>query len=123
MIALDIEGTLTSKTLPDHLPKGLGRWLLQRYSPEERYWVQRPLAKELIEVLVEQKNRVLLWTVANMPTAREILKTREQLNRLYAERTGQPIEKIATDMERDRFMTAEEAREYGLIDQVLDKRG
>ena len=55
--------------------------------------------------------------------AREILKTREQLNRLYAERTGQPIEKIATDMERDRFMTAEEAREYGLIDQVLDKRG
>jgi len=55
--------------------------------------------------------------------AREMLKTREQLNRLYAERTGQPIEKIATDMERDRFMTAEEAREYGLIDQVLDKRG
>ena len=55
--------------------------------------------------------------------AREILKTREQLNRLFAERTGQPIEKIATDMERDRFMTAEEAREYGLIDQVLDKRG
>lgn len=55
--------------------------------------------------------------------AREILKTREQLNRIYAERTGQPIEKIATDMERDRFMTAEEAREYGLIDQVIDKRG
>ncbi len=55
--------------------------------------------------------------------AREILKTREQLNRIYAERTGQPIEKIATDMERDRFMTADEAREYGLIDQVIDKRG
>ncbi|MCL4739789.1 MAG: ATP-dependent Clp endopeptidase proteolytic subunit ClpP [Burkholderiaceae bacterium] len=54
--------------------------------------------------------------------AREILKTREQLNRLYAERTGQPLEKIAVDMERDRFMTAEEAREYGLIDQVIDKR-
>ena len=54
--------------------------------------------------------------------AREIIKTREQLNRLYAERTGQPIEKIAADMERDRFLTAEEAREYGLIDQVIDKR-
>jgi ATP-dependent Clp protease, protease subunit len=54
--------------------------------------------------------------------AREILKTREQLNRIYAERTGQPLDKIATDMERDRFMTAEEAKAYGLIDQVLDKR-
>jgi ATP-dependent Clp protease protease subunit len=54
--------------------------------------------------------------------AREILKTREQLNRIYADRTGQPLEKIATDMERDRFMTAEEAKEYGLIDQVIDKR-
>ena len=54
--------------------------------------------------------------------AREILKTREQLNRIYAERTGQPIEKIAADMERDRFMTAHEALDYGLIDQVIDKR-
>ena len=55
--------------------------------------------------------------------AREILKTREQLNRLYAERTGQPIEKIATDMERDRFMTAEEAREYGLVGHIIESQG
>ncbi|HSI59872.1 MAG TPA: ATP-dependent Clp endopeptidase proteolytic subunit ClpP [Ideonella sp.] len=54
--------------------------------------------------------------------AREILKTREQLNRIYAERTGQTIEKIRADMERDFFMDPVEAREYGLIDQVLDKR-
>lgn len=54
--------------------------------------------------------------------AREILKTREQLNRLYAERTGQPIERITADMERDRFMNPVEALEYGLIDQVIDKR-
>jgi len=54
--------------------------------------------------------------------AREILKTREQLNRLYAERTGQPIERITADMERDRFMNPVEAQEYGLIDQVIDKR-
>jgi ATP-dependent Clp protease protease subunit len=54
--------------------------------------------------------------------AREILKTREQLNRLYAERTGQPVERIAADMERDRFMTPPEALDYGLIDQVIDKR-
>jgi ATP-dependent Clp protease protease subunit len=54
--------------------------------------------------------------------AREILKTREQLNRIYAERTGQPLERIAADMERDRWMSPTEAKEYGLIDQVLDKR-
>jgi ATP-dependent Clp protease, protease subunit len=51
--------------------------------------------------------------------AREILKTREQLNRIYAERTGQTIEKIRNDMERDFFMDPEESKAYGLIDQVL----
>ena len=54
--------------------------------------------------------------------AREILKTREQLNRIYAERTGQSVEKIAADMERDYWMSPAEAKDYGLIDQVLDKR-
>ncbi len=54
--------------------------------------------------------------------AREILKTREQLNKIYADRTGQPIEKIRTDMERDFFMDAEESKSYGLIDQVLAQR-
>jgi ATP-dependent Clp protease, protease subunit len=54
--------------------------------------------------------------------AREILKTREQLNRIYADRTGQPIERIAADMERDRWMNPAEALDYGLIDQVLEKR-
>jgi len=54
--------------------------------------------------------------------AREIIKTREQLNRIYADRTGQTVERIAADMERDTWMSAEEAREYGLVDQVLDKR-
>jgi ATP-dependent Clp protease protease subunit len=54
--------------------------------------------------------------------AREILKTREQLNRILAERTGQPLEKIQNDTERDYFMSAEESRTYGLIDEVLGKR-
>ena len=54
--------------------------------------------------------------------AREILKTREQLNRIYADRTGQPIEKIRSDMERDFFMDPEESKAYGLIDQVLAHR-
>jgi ATP-dependent Clp protease protease subunit len=55
--------------------------------------------------------------------AREIIKTREQLNRIYADRTGQPYERIVADMERDFWMSPTEARDYGLIDQVLDKRG
>ena len=54
--------------------------------------------------------------------AREILKTREQLNKIYAERTGQSIEKIRADMERDMFMDPTEAKAYGLIDQVLEHR-
>ncbi|BAL96133.1 ATP-dependent Clp endopeptidase proteolytic subunit ClpP [Rubrivivax gelatinosus] len=55
--------------------------------------------------------------------AREIIKTREQLNRIYAERTGQSIEKIEADMERDMWLSPSEAKDYGLIDQVLEKRG
>jgi len=54
--------------------------------------------------------------------AREIIKTREQLNRIYADRTGQPLERIAADMERDFWMSPSEAKDYGLIDQVLEKR-
>jgi ATP-dependent Clp protease protease subunit len=54
--------------------------------------------------------------------AREILKLRESLNGILAERTGQPLEKIRADSERDYFMSAAEAASYGLIDQVIDKR-
>jgi ATP-dependent Clp protease protease subunit len=54
--------------------------------------------------------------------AREILYLRERLNQMYSEHTGQPIEKIARDVERDFFMSAEAARDYGLIDQIMDKR-
>jgi ATP-dependent Clp protease protease subunit len=54
--------------------------------------------------------------------AREILRTRETLNRILAERTGQTLEKIQSDTERDYFMSAAEAQGYGLIDQVLEHR-
>ena len=54
--------------------------------------------------------------------AREILKTREQLNRILADRTGQSLEKIQLDTERDYYMTADESKAYGLIDQVLSSR-
>jgi ATP-dependent Clp protease protease subunit len=54
--------------------------------------------------------------------AREILKTREQLNEILARHTGQPMERIRQDTDRDFFMGAEEAAAYGLIDGVLAKR-
>ena len=54
--------------------------------------------------------------------AREILKTREQLNKILAERTGQPLDKIERDTERDYYLSADEAKDYGLVDQVIAKR-
>jgi ATP-dependent Clp protease protease subunit len=55
--------------------------------------------------------------------AREILYLRSKMNELFSKHTGRPIEQIERDMDRDRFMSAEEARDYGLIDNVLNYRG
>ena len=52
--------------------------------------------------------------------AREIIKMRAQIDEIYAEHTGKPTEEVRRDMERDRFFTAEQALEYGLIDRVLE---
>ncbi|MBR3094011.1 MAG: ATP-dependent Clp protease proteolytic subunit, partial [Clostridia bacterium] len=54
--------------------------------------------------------------------AKHILRTKEKLNRILAENTGKPIEQIAIDTDRDNFMSAQEALEYGLVDKILDKR-
>jgi len=54
--------------------------------------------------------------------ARDILKTKALMNRILAERTGQPLEKIERDTERDYFLDAEESKAYGLVDQVIGKR-
>ncbi len=54
--------------------------------------------------------------------ARDIIRTKEQMNRILADRTGQSYEKMKADTERDYFMTAPEAQEYGLIDSVVEKR-
>ena len=52
----------------------------------------------------------------------EIIKTKEHLNRILSANTGQPYEKVAADTERDYFMSSAEAKEYGLIDNVFEKR-
>lgn len=52
-------------------------------------------------------------------SARHILRTKERINKILAKHTGQPISKIEKDTDRDYFMTAEEAKEYGIVDQIL----
>lgn len=54
--------------------------------------------------------------------ANRIIKIKETLNKILSERTGQPLEKICKDVERDNFMSAEEAKEYGLVDEVIEKK-
>ncbi|HOD98823.1 MAG TPA: ATP-dependent Clp protease proteolytic subunit, partial [Syntrophales bacterium] len=54
--------------------------------------------------------------------AREILRLKDELNRIMAAMTGQPLAKIQADTERDYFMSGQQAREYGIIDVIIEKR-
>ncbi len=53
--------------------------------------------------------------------AKHLMKVKEKMNRILAERTGQPLEKIERDTDRDYYMSAEEAKDYGIVDQILEK--
>jgi ATP-dependent Clp protease protease subunit len=53
---------------------------------------------------------------------RQLLKIKEKMNRILAERTGQPLERVTQDTDRDHYMTAEEAKDYGIVDQVMEKK-
>jgi ATP-dependent Clp protease protease subunit len=75
------------------------------------------------EVLIHQPSGGFRGQASDIDIhAKNILKTRETLNKLLSDMTGQPIERIALDTERDYFMDALEAKEYGIVDQVLEKR-
>lgn len=96
----------------------MGAFLLQAGAPGKR------MALPNSEIMIHQP---LLGGLQGQATdiqihADHILKKRAQLNRIMSQRTGQPIEVIERDTERDHFMTAEEARVYGLIDKVIEKR-
>lgn len=54
--------------------------------------------------------------------AREILRVKEELNRIISKHTGQPIERVTSDSDRDFFMTGDQAKEYGLVDEIMAKR-
>ncbi len=71
------------------------------------------------EVMIHQPHGGAEGQAADIEiTAKQILKIRERLNRILAKNTGQPLTKVEKDMDRDFFMTAEEAKKYGIVDQV-----
>lgn len=72
-------------------------------------------------LMIHQPSSGAQGTAADIEiAAKEILHIREKLNRIISEHTGQPVERVAEDVDRDRFMSPEEAVEYGLIDKVLE---
>jgi ATP-dependent Clp protease protease subunit len=75
------------------------------------------------EILIHQPSGGTQGQASDMKIAAdEIIKTRERLNRLLSQNSGQPLEVIERDTERDHWMTAEEAKTYGLIDEVVTSR-
>ena len=75
------------------------------------------------EIMIHQPSGGTQGQVTDIQIQAELMaRTKNNLNRILAMNTGKPIEEVARDTERDRFMTAEEARVYGLIDKVIDKK-
>ncbi|MGN7359894.1 ATP-dependent Clp endopeptidase proteolytic subunit ClpP [Paenibacillus sp. SAF-054] len=92
----------------------MGSLLLTAGAPGKRFALSNS------EVMIHQPLGGVQGQAADIQIhASWIIKTREKLNQIYVERTGQPLEKIERDTDRDFFMSAEEAKAYGLIDQVL----
>ena len=94
----------------------MGAFLLAAGAPGKRYCL--PNSRNMIH----QPSGGAQGQASIHIQAQEILKIRERLNQCLALHTGQTVEKIAEDTERDNFMSAEESKAYGLIDAVLDKR-
>ncbi|WP_234193869.1 ATP-dependent Clp endopeptidase proteolytic subunit ClpP [Pseudacidovorax sp. NFM-22] len=96
----------------------MGAFLLAAGAPGKRYSL--PNSKVMIhQVLGGARGQATDIEIQ----ARDILRTKDQMNRILAERTGQPLEKIKNDTERDYYMTADEAKDYGIVDQVISRRG
>jgi ATP-dependent Clp protease protease subunit len=92
----------------------MGSLLLTAGAPGKRFALSNS------EVMIHQPLGGVQGQAADIQIhASWIIKTREKLNQIYVERTGQPLEKIERDTDRDFFMSAEEAKAYGIIDQVL----
>ncbi|HEY1358673.1 MAG TPA: ATP-dependent Clp protease proteolytic subunit [Thermoleophilaceae bacterium] len=74
-------------------------------------------------ILIHQPSGAFEGTSSDIEIhAREVINLRRRVDEIYAKHTGQSVERVSDDMDRDRFFTSEEAREYGLVDRVLDSR-
>jgi len=92
----------------------MGAFLLCAGAPGKRFALPNS------EVLIHQPSGGTQGQATDIEIhAKRIIRMREQLNRILSERTGQTLERIQADTERDHFMSAEEAREYGIIDEVM----
>ncbi|MDR0886357.1 MAG: ATP-dependent Clp endopeptidase proteolytic subunit ClpP [Clostridiales Family XIII bacterium] len=97
------------------LAASMGSFLLTAGAKGKRYSLPNS------EILIHQPLGGAQGQASDIKIAADhILKTRERLNSILAARTGQPIEKIAVDTDRDNWLTADEAKEYGLIDEVIE---
>jgi ATP-dependent Clp protease protease subunit len=104
-------------TLCTGMAASMGAFLLTAGAPGKRFAL--PNAR----IMIHQPSGGSQGTAADIEIqAREVLFLRERLNRIMAERSGQTLEQIHRDSDRDNYMSAEQARAYGLIDQVLETR-
>ncbi len=104
-------------TLCTGLAASMGAFLLAAGAKGKRYSLPNS------RVMIHQPLGGAQWQATDIEIqAREILYLRERLNGILAARTGQSLEKIALDTERDFFMSADQARDYGLVDEVIAKR-
>jgi len=95
----------------------MGAFLLAAGAPGKRF------ALPNAEIMIHQPSGGAQGQATDIRIAAEhILKMKDRLNRILSDRTGQPLEKIAADTERDNWMTAEDAKLYGIIDQIMEKR-
>lgn len=94
---------------------------------DHSFWPEVQKGKRLAlpnsEIMIHQPSGGAQGQATEIQIAAEhILKTRERLNRILAENTGQPLEVISRETDRDNFMSAEEAKAFGLIDEVITRR-
>ncbi|MBM6995809.1 ATP-dependent Clp endopeptidase proteolytic subunit ClpP [Paenibacillus sp. DXFW5] len=98
------------------LAASMGAFLLNAGAPGKRYALPNS------EIMIHQPLGGAEGQATDIEIrARRILKMRDKLNQILAERTGQPLDRIEKDTDRDYFMSAAEAKEYGLVDKVIEK--